>query len=107
MYDYIACVYGIRPAVGQSVWLRNYPPGKVAPEDPSQSHYVMVRFENWDHDTPCHPTDLEFRVEISQARLIAAAAALEKAWSENPSLPPIEFTSAELEALVRPVLEAR
>jgi hypothetical protein len=60
MYDYVRHTYGVEPQVGQPVRLKGYPPGKVAPEDANQSHYVMVRFEGWDHDAPAHPTDLEY-----------------------------------------------
>lgn len=60
MYDYVRRTYGVEPEVGQPVELKGYPPGKVAAEDPSQSNYVMVRFEGWDHDAPAHPTDLTY-----------------------------------------------
>lgn len=67
-YEYINRAYGIQPIIGEPVRLKNYPPGKVAPEDLGQAHYVMVRFEGWDHDAPIHPDDLKSTREDGLAK---------------------------------------
>jgi len=63
-YDYIRRTYGVDPVPGE--WVRHTEMtrnnlGQIAPENRSQGHYVMVRFEGSDNiDSPCHPKALEY-----------------------------------------------
>lgn len=77
-YSYIKRAYGIEPIIGQPVRMKNYPPGVVAPEDSGQAHYVMVRFEGWDHDAPVHPNDLEYLPMPSGDPAAAARASFDE-----------------------------
>lgn len=60
-YDYIKRNYEFKPEVGRHVLhtvTKNI--GKIAKEDPGQSHYVQVKFGVSRHALPCHPGELEY-----------------------------------------------
>jgi hypothetical protein len=61
MYDYVRRTYSVDPKVGapvqHTITLRY---GKIARENRSQAHYVMVKFEGKNHALPCHPTELYY-----------------------------------------------
>jgi hypothetical protein len=61
-YDYVRRAYGVNPGVGQRVRhtvTKKF--GTVAKENPSQGHYVMVRFDGQSFSSPCHPTELDYQ----------------------------------------------
>lgn len=59
-YDYIKKHYQIQPTVGRAVrHTVTNKFGKIARENPSQGHYVQVKFESSRHALPCHPDELE------------------------------------------------
>jgi hypothetical protein len=62
MYDYVRRAYGVDPKLGQRVRHTEIDKvGKVARENKSQSHYVMVTFDGCTAGPlPCHPTALEY-----------------------------------------------
>lgn len=58
-YDYIARRYGLLFNVGDRVMHTiTREAGKVAREDKSQGHYVMVRFDGRRFALPCRPKEL-------------------------------------------------
>jgi len=60
-YDYVRHAYGVDPRPGQRVWHTEIDRfGVVAPERPSQGHYVMVFLDGETHPSPCHPTALDY-----------------------------------------------
>lgn len=79
-YDYVRRTYGVDPTVGDQVRhsVTRYD-GVVTPENPSQAHYVMVRFGDRRFSSPCHPGELECRHGVS-LRLACAACAEEREW---------------------------
>jgi hypothetical protein len=63
-YDYIKRSYDFQPEVGRRVrQLETGNSGVIARENRSMSHYVMVRFDERKHSTPCHPSSLEYLPE--------------------------------------------
>lgn len=60
-YDYVKRTYGVNPRVGARVLhtVTNRL-GSIAREDPSQAHYVQVRFDGMGHKRPCHPEELNY-----------------------------------------------
>jgi len=62
-YAYVRRNYSVDPRIGERVRhteLRKDSLGTIAAEDPSCSHYVMVRFDGKRDALPCHPTALEY-----------------------------------------------
>lgn len=62
-YEYIKKSYGVEPVVGQQVQhevTRKF--GKIARENKSSSHYVMVKFDGSNHSLPCHPLEIGLAV---------------------------------------------
>lgn len=58
-YEYIKKQYRVAPVVGQQVQHEvTRKVGKIARENLSSSHYVMVKFEGSKHSLPCHPLEL-------------------------------------------------
>lgn len=60
-YEYIKRTYSFVPKVGRRVRhtvTTNY--GVICPEDRSQGHYVMVKFDGKKFSLPCHPGELEY-----------------------------------------------
>jgi hypothetical protein len=58
-YEYIKQHYLVDPVVGQTVQhevTRKF--GKIARQNISSLHYVMVKFEGSKHSLPCHPLEL-------------------------------------------------
>lgn len=60
-YDYVKRTYGVNPVVGERVrhHLASYGLGTIQRENPSQRHYVMVKFDNGKAG-PCHPTEMDY-----------------------------------------------
>jgi hypothetical protein len=59
-YAYIKQRYGVAFAFRDRVrHTINGKAGMVVREDPSQAHYVMVRFDDRKYAVPCHPGELE------------------------------------------------
>lgn len=64
-YAYIQRTYGLTFTAGQRV--RHTVTGKagmVVREDPSQAHYVQVRFDDRKYGVPCHPEELQTIEEV-------------------------------------------
>ena len=60
-YDYVRRAYGVDPKVGQRVKHKvTGTSGVIVREDKSQSHYIKVRFDEYKHAMPCHPTELDY-----------------------------------------------
>lgn len=58
-YEYIQKHYLVEPKVGERVQhevTRKF--GKIARENVSALHYVMVKFDGSKHALPCHPLEL-------------------------------------------------
>jgi hypothetical protein len=60
-YEYVKRAYGHEPIVGNRVRhtvIKKF--GRIARENPSQGHYVMVKFKGEKHSSPCHPDELDY-----------------------------------------------
>lgn len=60
-YSYVRRTYGVEPKAGARV--RHTETGRfgtIARENPSQAHYVQVRFDGQRFALPCHPTALDY-----------------------------------------------
>lgn len=58
-YEYVKQHYLVNPVVGQRVQhevTRKF--GKIARQNVSALHYVMVKFDGSKHSLPCHPLEL-------------------------------------------------
>lgn len=71
-YDYVRRAYNVDPIVGNPVRhtvTNGY--GSIPKEDPSQAHYVQVKFEGKSFALPCHPTELEYIVRDDRVAVVA------------------------------------